>query len=190
MRNALLFRTLPALLVLLGALPAQTILDKLPPALRQRGELILEQADAPKRARLADDLARSEGRAARDFLLALVEQEPSAQVRLAVLDRLGRIDDAMIIASLERRAASDPDPQVSITAYNRLRTRRTTELLALFEKRLRMAETAGDKAGIAILAKEQARAITIAKGGMLPAFLQQPPPVFSLKDPGKNIRVL
>ncbi len=178
------------LFLALAPLCADTILDKLPAELRPQGEAILEQADAPQRAKLADALARTHGRAARDFLLALVEQEPSAQVRQAVLDRLGRIDDAMIVASLERRAASDPDPQVAIAAYNRLRIRRTSDLLALFEKRMKMAEAAGDHAALAVLAKEQARAITVAKGGMLPSFFQAPPPVFPLKEPGRNIRVL
>jgi hypothetical protein len=158
--------------------------------LRRRGEAVLEQADVRKRAALADELARSHAEAARDFLLALVEQEQSALVRRRVLDRLGRINDAAIVASLERRAASDPDPHVAITAYRRLRLRRTADLLALFEKRLKMAEEAGDMEALKLLAEEQAYAITVAKGGMLPSFLQQPPPRFSLKPPGQSIRVL
>jgi hypothetical protein len=171
-------------------LRAQKILDRLPAEIRSRGEAILEQADAKKRAALADQLARSHAKAARDFLLALVEQEQSAVVRRTVLDRLGRINDAAIVASLERRAASDPDPQVAITAYRRLRLRRTADLLALFENRLKMAEEAGDLEALKLLAEEQAYAITVAKGGMLPSFLQQPPPLFSLKPSGESIRVL
>lgn len=85
-----------ALVSLWTPLQAQNILDRLPADIRQRGEAILEQADAKRRAALADALARSHAKGARDFLLALVEQEQSALVRRTVLDRLGRINDSAI----------------------------------------------------------------------------------------------
>src|SRR5262245_22767955 len=69
---------------------ANTQLDKLPPALRQQGQAILSQSNEGERARLAADLARKDAAAVMEFLLAVLAADPSPQVRIAIIDRLGR----------------------------------------------------------------------------------------------------
>src|SRR5262245_30696310 len=73
-----------------AATASQTVLlNKLPVSLRSRGEALLKQTDERERARLADDFAKAEMIPAREFLLALLEQESSARVRTVIIERIG-----------------------------------------------------------------------------------------------------
>ncbi len=116
-----------------------------------------------------------------DELVAALEREPSAEARRAMVTRLARIRDPQVMAALEARAVSDPDPDVALLAMEKLRILHSQALLEVFEKRL-----ASNPAG---LVSEHQRWVTIAKGTLLPAFLQSPPPVFAVSAKSA-IRVL
>jgi len=179
---------MPRLLLLLAAsLLAQPSPDldprlaKVPPALRERAVAALQTTDEAQRVLLVRDLAP-----ATDFLLALLEQEPSARVRREIVTRLLRRDEPPVRQALERLIVSDPDASVSILALEQLRLLQSRANLTLFEQRL-PAATAADRAPLAI---EHERAVALARGARLPAFFQTPPPLFSLKPAGQPVRVL
>jgi len=173
-----------------GASISDPRLDKLPPALRERGAALLNQKNENERARIAADLARAEQSAAMEFLLSVFETEPSATVRYAIVNRLGRYSHPQVRQMLERCALSDKDDRVAILALERLRAQRAEDLFQLLEQRLEQAHKNGDEKQIRLLGKEQERWISLVKGTMLPTFMQIPPPLFSLKAADRPIRVL
>ena len=175
-----------------SAAPAASQVDlagKLPPALREQGLALLNQSDERQRARLARDLANKDA-AAMAFLLAVLETDPSSQVRSAIIDRLGRRSHPQVREALMRHAVSDADASVALLALERLRVRQNQELAQLLKQRLEKARASGDEATLRLLAQEQERWISLVKGAMLPAFMRVPPPVFSLKPSDKAVRVL
>ena len=165
-------------------------LSKLPPTLRDQGLALLTQSDNKLRARLADDLARKDPEAAMDFLLSVLEADPSPEVRAAVVDRLGRYPDPKIQLALRRCVLSDPATRVVLVAIERLRVQQNQELAQLLKRRIEQARSTGDEAALRQLAPEQERWISLVRGTMLPAFLRVPPPTFSLKAADKAVRVL
>lgn len=167
----------------------QTILDKLPNQLRDRGAELLGQADQKARARLADDLARTNPSETMEFLLALLEAESSPLVRQRIVDRLGRHRHVRVRGALERVAASDPDVGVSLVALERLRVQRTEEMRQLLWKRMELAQAGGGSVPNQ-LAREDQRWTSLVRGTTLPSFMQVPPPLFSLKPLDQPIRVL
>jgi tartrate-resistant acid phosphatase type 5 len=169
---------------------ADARLEKLPPALREQGQAILTQADERQRARLAGELARRNAADAREFLLALLASDASAQVRTAIVDRLGRYSHPQVRQALERCALGDANTDVALLAIERLRTQQTQELSKLVSQRLEKERAKGDDAALRKLAQEQERWISLVKGTMLPAFMRVPPLQFSLKPEDKAIRVL
>jgi len=169
---------------------ADARLEKLPPALRESGQAILSQTDEKQRARLAGDLVRKDAAGAMEFLLALLASEPSAQVRTAIVDRLGRYSHPQVRQALERQALSDANTDVALLAIERLRAQQAQELSKLVSQRLEKERATGDDAALRKLAQEQERWISLVKGTMLPAFMRVPPPQFSLKPEDKAIRVL
>jgi tartrate-resistant acid phosphatase type 5 len=173
-----------------AAAPADTRLDSLPPALRDKGRALLKASDEKERARLAEDLARTDAAGAREFLLSVLESDSSARVRSAIINRLGRHSHPQIRQALERRAAADADARVALLALERLRAQQTQELRRLLDERLAMARRSGDRAAERLLAQEHERWVSLVRGTMLPAFLRVPPPLFALKAAVEPVRVL
>ena len=171
-----------------AARSSQTILDKLPSQLRERGAGLLAQSDPKMRARLADDLARVDPAATMEFLLALLGPDSSPLVRQRIGDRLGRHAHARVREALERVATSDPDVSVSLVALERLRIQRTEEMRQLLWKRMELARASGSVSSQ--LAREDQRWTSLIRGTTLPSFMQVPPPLFSLKALDQPIRVL
>jgi hypothetical protein len=163
---------------------------KLPPALRAEGLLLLAEPDEDKRADRAEALADKDAIGALDFLLALLETDPSADVRENIVDELEDLDDPRVDPALERRVLLDPDLDIALAALDLLRARASMPLMRLLEQRLQTERKSGRTEGVAKLAQEQERWTTIVRGGMLPTFLQSPPEMFSLKPAGQPIRVL
>ena len=168
----------------------QTLIDKLPSQLRDRGAALLEEADEKSRARLADDLARLDPGASMEFLLAVLDTEPSPLVRQRIVDRLGRHSHTRIRERLERVATSDPDVGVSLTALERLRVQRTEQMRQLLWKRMELARANDNGSVSSQLAREDQRWTSLVRGTTLPSFMQVPPPLFSLKALDQPIRVL
>lgn len=167
-----------------------SLLNKLPPALRERGQAILNAQDDKTRTQLTDDLARQEPIAAMDFLLGVLDSDSAASVRRAIITRLGNRTEAQIQPALERHAASDADVDVALLALNRLRVQRLMQVRQNLIKRLELAQKSGNPAELQKLMQEQERWISLVNGTMLPAFMRVPPPLFALKSKGKVLRVM
>jgi len=165
-------------------------LDKLPPALRQQGQAVLDQRDDRQRARLAGEMARRNSPEVIEFLLTVLATDASPQVRSAIIDRLGRYSRPEIRQALESRVTSDLDTGVALLALERLRVQQTQDLAKLLNQRLEQARTKNDEAALRQLSHEQERWISLVKGAMLPSFLRVAPPIFSLKAEDQPIRIL
>ena len=173
-----------------GQITNDARLSKLPPALREQGQAILNQSNEKERARLAGDLARKDAAGAMEFLLELLAADPSPQVRSAIVDRLGRLSRPQVRQALERCVLSDADTSVALLALERLRVQQAQDLSKLLDQRLGQARAKGDEAALRQLAQEHERWISLVRGTMLPAFMRIAPPHFSLKAEDQAIRVL
>lgn len=165
-------------------------LERLPPALREKGRQLLATPDEDMRADLAEALADEDAIGALDFLLTLLDTDPSADVRESIVDELENVDDPRVNPALERRVLADPDVDIALAALELLRVRAETPLMRLLEQRLSAARKNGSGEALARLAAEQERWTTIVRGGLLPTFFQKPPALFSLKPAGSAVRVL
>jgi HEAT repeat protein len=109
---------------------------KLPAPLQDHGRRILTEADDEKRADLAEALAETDALGALDFLLTLLDTDPSADVREQIVGELEDVDDLRVTPALERRALTDQDIDIAAIALDLLRARATRLLLGLLERRL------------------------------------------------------
>jgi hypothetical protein len=123
-----------------------------------------------------------------------LKADPSPRVRAAIVT--GMVGDPRwaalpeTVALIEGVAASDPDVAVSLAALELLRRARFRGLSALLGNRLAAAKASGDPAAIARLRDEQERWISLERGTMLPGFLREPPPVFSVLPADRTVRVM
>jgi tartrate-resistant acid phosphatase type 5 len=163
---------------------------KLPPALRDRGRLILAEPDEDTRADLVEALADDDALGALDFLLTVLDTDPSADVRENIVDELEEVDDPRVDPALERRVLVDSDLDIALASLELLRGRATLPLMRLLEGRLEAERKGGSADAITRLAAEQERWTTVVRGGLLPTFFQTPPALFSVKPSGQPIRVL
>lgn len=170
--------------------PADDRLAKLPPALREQGRRILAEPDEDRRADLVEELAETDALGALDFLLALLDSDPSADVREDIVDELDGISDPRVDPALERRVLADPDLAIALASLELLRARAEAPLLRLLERRLEDERKTGNAETIGRLVREQERWTTVVRGGLLPTFLQTPPPVFAVAPPHQPVRVL
>lgn len=173
-----------------AAATADDRLAKLPPALREQGRRILAEPDEDKRADLAEELAESDATGALDFLLALLDTDPSADVRENIVDELEGVSDPRVDPALEKRVLADPDLEIALASLELLRARAETPLLTLLEQRLDRERKTGNAETIDRLVREQERRTTVVRGGLLPTFLQTPPPLFAVAPPEQPVRVL
>ena len=185
-----MFRPIILALIAAAGLTAQTTLEKLPETLREKGRALLAEQQPKVRAKMADDLGKLNPKGTRDFLLAMLEAEPSPVVRRAILDRVVRVPSEAVMQALARHASSDPDAEIAIFALDRYRYERMTEVRKLLDKRLAMADAKDDPVAAKMLAREDERWISLVRGTMLPSFLQDPPPLFDIKVAGQPIRIL
>jgi 3',5'-cyclic AMP phosphodiesterase CpdA len=174
----------------LRAGPADERLAKLPAALREQGHRILAEQDEDKRADLAEELAESDALGALDFLLALLDTDPSADVRENIVDELEDVSDPRVGPALEKRVLADPDLDIALASLELLRARAEAPLLRLLERRLADEQGTGKADTIGRLLREQERWTSVVRGGLLPTFLQIPPPVFAVAPPEQAVRVL
>src|SRR5262245_20233592 len=126
-----------------SALFAQGATDavaRLPDALRVRGRAILAEADSAARSRLIATLLREQQAASLDFVLALLEVDPSSRVRRELGVALARNTKPQVRAILERVVANDVDPDVSIAVLDALQTQEAqaamNRLTPLLQKRI------------------------------------------------------
>lgn len=165
-------------------------LAKLPVSLREQGRLILAEIDDEKRADLAETLAETDAVAALDFLLALLDSDPSADVREEIVDALEDVGDERVNPALERRVMTDADLDIATTSLELLRARAMKPLLHLVEQRLEIERTSGRTEALGRLVREQERWTSVVRGALLPTFFQTPPPVFAVTPAARAVRVL
>lgn len=165
-------------------------LATLPPALREQGRLILAEPDEGKRADLAESLAKTEAIAALDFLLSLLNTDPSADVREEIVDELEDVADERVNPALERRVLVDPDLDIAMASLELLRARAVKPLLTLLQQRLDTERRSASSEPLGRLLLEQERWTSVVRGALLPTFLQSPPPTFSVAPAGRRVRVL
>lgn len=151
---------------------------------------LLAEPDVHKRAETVLSLLKKFDPSLIRPLLQVGDTDPAPEVRKVVVERLGGFPDPAVLEFLERHAASDADAAVAILALDQLRAHRARQLGQLFEQRLSLARQQGDAKALESLTAQQQRWVTAARGVNLPAFLQEPPPVFEVIRPGKSIRVL
>lgn len=183
---------------------SEALLNRLPPDLREKAgslltipeaqqQRLLNSSDEDLRASILALLSSSKPEAA-DFLITLLEKEPSAKVRSSII-RTWRSQPhwrshPMLHQTLAKLIASDPDAGVSLLAVEILRGIRTNEISRLLTARLEAARRAGDQVAVKQLAGEQERWISVENATMLPSFLRVSPPVFSLKATEQPVRVV
>jgi tartrate-resistant acid phosphatase type 5 len=164
--------------------------QKLPSPLREQARATLAERDEVKRGDLAEELIKANPAATLDFVLALLEEDASPVVRAEILDELEKDTDPRIGPALERRLLNDPDPDIAVASLEVLRHRATLPLLDLLNRRISAVRTAGDAKQLRRLAEEQERWTTVVRGGLLPTFMQHPPPPFAAAPAGWPVRIL
>ncbi|HEY7547827.1 MAG TPA: metallophosphoesterase [Blastocatellia bacterium] len=165
------------------------LIRKLKPSLRQTAQSIIAEPDEQKRAQAVAKIPPSDTILAMDFLLAVLADESSARVRLAIIEALARLSHPKVRAAFERLVTSDPDVSVSLLALERLRVQRHREMSALLLKRIDMAGASKDEKGLRRLAAEHERWISLTRGTMLPSFLRVPPDTFSIRPESQRVRL-
>lgn len=179
------------------------VLAKLPAAWREPAaahikaseseqQRFLRQSDTALRQTMARLLVRVPALDA--FIRQQVIDDTSPAVRMTIVQliaadaRWSAMPDTAPL--IERIVSSDPDHTVSIAALETLRRSRMRTLNALLNQRVERAKTAGPGTALEALASEQQRWTNLERGVMLPAFMQDPPPVFAVTPGDRPIRVL
>jgi tartrate-resistant acid phosphatase type 5 len=128
------------------------------------------------------------------FVKAKLANDPSPRVRTAIVTAMAgdRRWTAMPGTETLLRAvvSGDPDPAVSLGALDALRRWNMRDLSGLLRDRLAAARTSGDAAAVKRLTAEQERWISLERGTMLPGFMLEGPPAFSVKPAGSPVRAL
>jgi hypothetical protein len=162
----------------------------LPAELRAEGNDLVAEPSDERRAGLARHFAEAHPRRAERFLLAVCDRDPSALVRSAILDALGKNPSPATRRSLARHAAEDPSVDVALVALEGLRRQSARDLHRLLARRLARAERVDDGEGLRRLLLEDERWMSIEQGAMLPSFLRQPPSRFEQATAAHSIHVL
>jgi hypothetical protein len=115
------------------------------------------------------------------FMADQLIDEPSAKVRVQIVRSLRRHWQSHQNA-LELVVKRDSDAAVVIAAVEMLRWLRMREIQILFRDRLTSAIDKGDSALAARLKPEEERWTNLTSGTMLPGFMRQPPPVFTISS--------
>jgi len=151
---------------------------------------ILSEPDSHKRVETVRRLLKKFDKSMIAPLMQVAEKDPSPEVRKFLVERMGRFADPAVLEYLERHAATDADAEVAVLCLDQLRMHQARQLEKLFGKRLALARQQGDAKALDTLTAEHQRWVTAARGGTLPDFLQQPPPVFEAIPARQSIRVL
>jgi tartrate-resistant acid phosphatase type 5 len=173
-----------------AAPPAADLWKLLPAALQAKGRALLAEASESRRTELTEALMEAAPADSLEFAIALLAVEKSTRVRAEIVDELEDISDPRTEPVLERVVTTDPDPAIALDALSILREKSTHRIGRALGERLRRARAAGRRDEVALLGREQERWATLVRGGLLPTFLQEPPPIFSVAPAGDLVRVL
>lgn len=194
-----------------GATPGQVavplsgaLLDRLPAEWRdpvrglvtltpERQQQLLTASDEELRVAVVSSLSSSSRTDAMDFLLAVVDKEPSPKVRVRIISSWLEPHwrtNPKVYPVLESLIATDPNADIAIRSLEILRRIRMEAMDGLLTRRLELAKSKGDQESVRLLAREKERWISLERGTMLPEFLRLSPPLFSLSLSGKTVRVV
>ena len=181
----------------------EAVLAKLPAAWREPAaahikaseaeqQRFLRQSDIVLRQTFARLLVRVP--ALDGFIRQQVVDDPAYQVRSTLVQliaadaRWSAMPDT--VALVERVVTADPDHRTSIAALETLRRARMRTLNTLLTQRVEREKAAGTGTAFQALADEQQRWTNLERGVMLPAFMQEAPPLFAVTPADRPIRVL
>ncbi len=162
----------------------------LPADLEARGRGILAETDQKTRAKLAGSLMTEEPVRAETFLLSVLDRDPSALVRRAIVNAFAGSGSVAVRRALMRHAADDPDAEVGLDSLERLRLLDTTANRKLLRRRIDAALHEGDTDALRRLLDEDERYIGLTRGVALPSFLRKPPGPFAVASESSSIHVL
>lgn len=166
------------------------LLKKLPETLRENGRKALAENDGKDRAEAIVDLYEEYPDETLEFLIAVLEVDAAAKVRLDIVNEIGSKRKAVVRKALEQRVTADTDADVALLALDKLRSQSTAEMRDLLNRRIEAARKNADEKNLPRLLQEQERWISLVRGTMLPAYLRQVPPQFSVKGKGKSVRIV
>src|SRR5215510_138224 len=146
---------------------SEELLKRLPPDLREKAGSLLNMTEAQQQRllnssdedlRVSITASLSSKPEAADFLIALLEKDPSAKVRSSII-RSWRSQSHWranpgIYPALAKLIASDPDAGVSLLAVETMRGIRMNEISRLVAARLEAARRAGDQRAVKQIATE------------------------------------
>jgi hypothetical protein len=130
---------------------------------------------------------------AADFVLGRMAGETAETDRLIlkeiVVDSFW-VDQAGVIAGLQKLAQSSPDPDMMLAYLDAERRIEAKRLRRVITERIAAARLSGDIKALGVLAAADERWIMTERGASLPGFMRRVPPVFAVKPPGQSIRVV
>ena len=178
------------------------VLAKLSPEWREAAKHVKATDQAQQRfVKMSGDVLRQNlarilirSRAADGFLKEQLAKDSSSAVRITIVQAMAGDSRWRDLADtpplLEGVVARDPDPVVSLAALESLRRLRMRELTGLLNERLSLAAGKDTSTAVGQLTEAQERWIALERGSMLPAFMRNPPPVFTVKAADAAVRVL
>jgi hypothetical protein len=132
--------------------------------------------------------------AADAFLKTQLAKDASPLVRTTIVQAIAADTRWMALADtpplIESVVATDPDPKVSLAALESLRRWRMRRLGSLLTDRVAAALAQNDPSTLGRLLEEQDRWLSLERGTMLPAFVRDPGPAFTVLPPDRRIRVV
>ena len=132
--------------------------------------------------------------AADSFLKTQLSKDASPLVRTTITQTIAADTRWMSLPEtpgmIERVVATDPDPKVSLAALESLRRWRMRHLRSMLNERVTEAVGRNDTASLGRLLDEQERWLSLERGTMLPAFVRNPVPVFTVLPPDRRVRVV
>ena len=175
-----------------SAEPGASVADVLPVEYRDRGRAVVAERDAERRAAELRELAIELGPGATAFLIPFLESDPAPAVRERAARSLRGLREPAALDALERAVATDPDVGVVLRCLEELHTIRSARMLELIRARLARSpaggETPPEQRGELLRAEEHW--LTVARGGLLPVFLREAPPVFRVLPADRSVRLV
>jgi hypothetical protein len=162
-------------------------INKLPTRLRPAATAMVSATSEGEKQRLIEILGDSTLVPMQELFLRMLDRERFASVRLELLRYINRYPSPDMEPVFDRLAKNDPDPAVAVEALEGLRAVQVLKLRGILTRRLRRSRTGSDAWNL--FAEADERWISVIRGTMLPGFLRQPPPLFSVKDQN-TIRVV
>ena len=154
--------------------------NNFPGPMRPAARALLSASDDQTKERLIEMLGDAALVPAQQLFLRMLDSERKASIRLQLLQYLNRYPKPEFAPVFEGLARHDPDPAVAVEALEGLRAIKVLELRGILTRRLRRSRTGSER--WQTFAEADERWISLVRGTMLPAFLNEPPPLFTVTE--------